>query len=96
MSYLAAALKIIYSGISESQAEQFLYFLSLGTEFKDLTLQVIKQRVLEASCIPMSVKKIMRCPQCKRWKLTNRVFCEECSKNLTVNVLIPLLEEALS
>ena len=63
--------------------EQLLYFVSMGEERSGITLQRIKEEVLKVSCIPRFVKKIMRCPQCKRWSLTNQVFCEKCSKNLT-------------
>lgn len=83
--YLAAALKVAYSGISESKVLELLGFVALGMHIECISLKEIKQRVFEASCIPLAIKKIMRCPQCRRWSLTNRVFCQECSKNLTIN-----------
>lgn len=83
--FLAAGVKRIYAGTAESYVKEGFECIAIGLGNEKLTLSSIKEEVLRASCIPRFIKKVMRCPQCKRWKLTNRVFCEECSKNLTVN-----------
>ena len=83
--FLAAGVKRIYAGTAESYVKDGLECIAIGLGNEELTLKSIKEEVLRASCIPRFVKKVMRCPQCKRWNLTNRVFCEECSRNLTVD-----------
>ena len=76
---MAETLAFFYDDISESQADEVIRELALATNTPNLTLGIMRKRVLAASCIPHYIRKLIRCPSCGRWQMTDHIFCPQCS-----------------
>lgn len=83
MLHYAAALELIYQGISEDKMRRILYHLDMANEGCTLDLDEMKKLVLPYSCITTHIEMIFQCNACKQWVHTNLIFCPYCSATAT-------------
>ena len=63
--------------------ELILNLLSRITGVPGITLSAMRKTLFACSCICDYIQKVVCCPACGKWQLTNRVFCQKCSADGT-------------
>ena len=76
--YIAQCLSLLYTGVSENQAKRILHCISKATGIEEMTLPAMRRTLFACSCICDGIQRVVCCPKCGEWSLTNKVFCPRC------------------
>lgn len=74
---------MLYSDMTEKNSIKLLRNVSDLTGVKGITFSAMRKTLYAYSCICEKVIKIVECPKCHYWFITNNVLCPQCSKGLT-------------
>lgn len=78
--YIAHALYVIYSSISENAINQVLADLKKAYNVKEeLSVREMKKLAFKRGNITRYLMPCIECPRCKKWTLTTKVFCPYCT-----------------
>lgn len=80
---IGQVLAIFYTGTAENKTERILQLLSKITGVPTISLAAMRKTLFACSCLCDYIQKVVCCPVCEKWQLTNNVFCPKCSANAT-------------